>query len=156
MPLEFNGLATGVGVGVMRPPPPGVSGPTLDVQVSATLSHDGLQDPVVLVLAHCCLHTPSIKICPLEALPGQGRALKELCVHYESTSRCCVPHIPCMQVLEGLETYIATEQFLRKLEAASAEWIDLSKTHTQEQLQQSQHLGWPHAGGLELELPQVG
>eukprot|EP00878_Enallax_costatus_P001384 GHUV01001534.1.p1 GENE.GHUV01001534.1~~GHUV01001534.1.p1 ORF type:complete len:271 (+),score=94.73 GHUV01001534.1:308-1120(+) len=32
-----------------------------------------------------------------------------------------------MQVLDGLETYIASEQFLHKLEQASAEWIDLSE-----------------------------
>lgn len=32
-----------------------------------------------------------------------------------------------VQVLDGLEKYIATEHFLHKLEQASAEWIDLSE-----------------------------
>jgi hypothetical protein len=33
----------------------------------------------------------------------------------------------CIKVLEGLESYIATTQFLHTLEQASAEWIDLSE-----------------------------
>eukprot|EP00775_Hariotina_reticulata_P013853 gene13853-13975_t len=37
------------------------------------------------------------------------------------------PTISDVQVLEGLESYIATTQFLHTLEQASAEWIDLSE-----------------------------
>lgn len=53
-----------------------------------------------------------------------------------------------MQVLEGLETYIATEQFLHKLEQASAEWIDLSE--------HQHHPLPPKVASDELEMVQVG
>jgi hypothetical protein len=49
-----------------------------------------------------------------------------------------------LQVLEGLETYIATEDFLHKLEQASAEWIDLSEHEKHQQSPQAT------TGGLEL------
>lgn len=52
-----------------------------------------------------------------------------------------------MQVLEGLETYIATEDFLHKLEQASAEWIDLSE--------HEQHQKTPGAAAKGLELTRV-
>lgn len=56
------------------------------------------------------------------------------------------------QVLQGLETYIQTEKFLHTLEAASAEWIDLS-----DHQQQHVHKGWsPPASVSGLELMQVG
>jgi hypothetical protein len=55
-----------------------------------------------------------------------------------------------LQVLQGLETYITTEKFLHTLEAASAEWIDLSDH------QQHPHKGWsPPSSSCELELQQV-
>jgi hypothetical protein len=54
------------------------------------------------------------------------------------------------QVLQGLETYIESEKFLHTLEAASAEWIDLSDH------QHAPHKGGsPYQGSLELELQQV-
>lgn len=59
---------------------------------------------------------------------------------YPHTPQIVVPHVAAAQVLEGLETYIATEQFLHKLEAASAEWIDLSE----HQLPHPHPTGWPH------------
>lgn len=49
-----------------------------------------------------------------------------------------------MQVLDGLESYIATEEFLHKLQQASAEWIDLSEQ------QQQQHAPKLTADGLEF------
>lgn len=52
-----------------------------------------------------------------------------------------------VQVLEGLETYIATEDFLHKLEQASAEWIDLSE--------HEQHQKTPGAAAKGLELTRV-
>jgi hypothetical protein len=52
-----------------------------------------------------------------------------------------------MQVLEGLETYIATEDFLHKLEQASAEWIDLSE--------HEQHKKKPGTTQTGLELTRV-
>lgn len=61
---------------------------------------------------------------------------------------CCL--IWVVQVLQGLETYITTEKFLHTLEAASAEWIDLSDH------QQHPHKGWsPPSSSSELELQQV-
>lgn len=54
-----------------------------------------------------------------------------------------------LQVLQGLETYITTEKFLHTLEAASAEWIDLSDH------QQQPHKGWGPSSS-ELELSEVG
>lgn len=58
--------------------------------------------------------------------------------------------VAMLQVLQGLETYITTEKFLHTLEAASAEWIDLSDH------QQHPHKGWsPPSSSSELELLQV-
>jgi hypothetical protein len=55
-----------------------------------------------------------------------------------------------VQVLQGLETYITTEKFLHTLEAASAEWIDLSDH------QQHPPKGWsPPSSNSELELQEV-
>lgn len=60
-------------------------------------------------------------------------------------------YICLLQVLQGLETYITTEKFLHTLEAASAEWIDLSDH------QQHPHKGWsPPSSSCELELQEVG
>lgn len=60
-------------------------------------------------------------------------------------------HTCLLQVLQGLETYITTEKFLHTLEAASAEWIDLSDH------QQHPHKGWsPPSSNCELELQEVG
>ena len=60
------------------------------------------------------------------------------------------PSDAALQVLQGLETYITTEKFLHTLEAASAEWIDLSDHH------QQPHKGWTPPNSSELELQQVG
>ncbi len=49
-------------------------------------------------------------------------------------------------MLEGLETYIATEGFLHKLEAASASWMDLG---TEPPEPAHHQVPWP-AGGVEL------
>jgi hypothetical protein len=63
----------------------------------------------------------------------------------------CHPQLlGCMlQVLQGLETYITTEKFLHTLEAASAEWIDLSDH------KQQPHKAWGSSSS-ELELSEVG
>jgi hypothetical protein len=55
-----------------------------------------------------------------------------------------------VQVLEGLETYIATEDFLHKLEQASAEWIDLSEHDKHQQTSEVAK------GGLELTQVRPG
>jgi hypothetical protein len=94
---------------------PGAEGQTLDMQVG------GLR-PVAWTLFQLCA------------------ALIEPALHLK-----CFLQLKCryVQVLEGLETYIATEDFLHKLEQASAEWIDLSEHEKQQQASDTT------AGGLE-------
>lgn len=109
----------------------GTQGPTLDVQVTG---------PALLLSAfqHSRWSSRAINSdTPRHKLP------KSTYLDF------CHPQLPgCMlQVLQGLETYITTEKFLHTLEAASAEWIDLSDH------KQQPHKAW---GSSSSELSEVG